>query len=114
MYREFCKNDQNYTHYTQGKKWKEKSMEQKYLVVYEDLWRNKESFKTNKIGDTIKYIVETYELVYEHGEDVIDYERYNSDNPYDLGVFGQGFYDLNFNDTEGEDAGRIMIFDLQD
>lgn len=111
MYREFCKNGQNYTHYTQ----EGKSMEQqKYLVVYEDVWNNKEIFKTNKIGDTIKQIVEDYELIYEHGEDVIDYERYNSDNPYDVGIFGQGFYDLSFIDTEGEDAGRIMIFDLQD
>lgn len=93
---------------------RKENMEQKYLVVYEDVWNNKESFKTNKIGDTIKQIVEDYELVYEHGEDVIDYERYNSDNPYDVGIFGEGFYDLSFIDTEGEDAGRIMIFDLQD
>jgi hypothetical protein len=88
-------------------------MAKKYLVVWEDIWHNKDSYFTDKIGDTIKKIVDDYELVYEHDCDV-DYEKYNSDNPYDVGTMSLGFYDLGFNDTEGEYAGRVMIFDLQE
>jgi hypothetical protein len=81
-----------------------------FLVVYEDIWRNKEATRTTKIGDAIKEFVENYSLIFEGGE--IDYDKYNSDNPYDVGTTGLGFYDLFFTDTEGEDAGRIMIFEL--
>jgi hypothetical protein len=40
----------------------------------------------------------------------IDFEKYNSKDPYDMGTFGKGFYDISFNDEEEEYAGRIMIF----
>jgi len=86
----------------------------KYLVVWEDLWHNKESYLTNKIGDTIKQIEKDFEVIWENEpDDQINYKKYNSADPYDVGTFGKGFYDLNFNDQEGEFAGRIMIFDLQ-
>lgn len=84
----------------------------KFLVVYEDLWGNKESHKTNRIGDTIAEILDNYDL--NLGEDVeLDYEKLNSDDPYDVGSFGLGFYDISvFNniDEDGEGNGRIMIF----
>lgn len=79
----------------------------KYLVVYEDLWHNKESYLTSKIGNTIKKIIKDFDLVPEYE---IDFEKYNSMDPYDMGTFGKGFYDISFNDAEEEYAGRIMIF----
>lgn len=82
---------------------------QEFLVVYEDLWRNKESVRTTKIGDAIKQFVESHNLI---SEEEIDYERYNSDDPYDVGTFGLGFYDIDFSDDIDENAGRIMIFTL--
>jgi hypothetical protein len=62
---------------------------------------------TNKIGDTIQEIIKDFDLV---GEYDIDFEKYNSKDPYDMGTFGKGFYDISFNDEEEEYAGRIMIF----
>jgi hypothetical protein len=79
----------------------------KYLVVYEDLWHNKESYLTTKIGNTIKQVIKDFDLVPEYE---IDFEKYNSVDPYDMGTFGKGFYDISFNDDEEEYAGRIMIF----
>lgn len=84
-------------------------MKIKYLVVYEDLWHNKESYLTNKIGDTIKEIIKDFELI---PENEIDFEKYNSKDPYDVGLLVKGFYDLIFNDEEEEYAGRIMIFEI--
>lgn len=86
-------------------------MKQEFLVVYEDLWHNKDSFRTSKIGDTIKQIVKDNEL-FRDGDEEVDYAKYNSKDPYDLGTFGKGFYDIEFNDKDGEYAGRIMIFTL--
>jgi hypothetical protein len=85
----------------------------KFLVVFESEYNNKESFKTDKIGDTIKKIVEDYELTPDYDAE-IDYDKYNSDDPYDVGTFGKGFYDISFSTPDGDYAGRIMIFDLQD
>jgi hypothetical protein len=83
-----------------------------FLVVFEDVWNNKESYQTTRIGDTIKMIVESKKI---HYADDIDYDKYNSDNPYQLGTFGEGFYDLIFQEDEDNDeyAGRIMIFELE-
>lgn len=88
---------------------------QEFLVVYEDIWNNKESFRTDKIGDAIKSLVDSYELTPEYE---IDYDKYNSENPYDVGTFGLGFYDISLieryeeDEEDGEYAGRIMIFEL--
>ena len=79
----------------------------RYLVVYEDLWGNKYSIQTDKIGDTIKQICEDEELTIED----FDIDKYNSDSPYDSGTMGLGFYDVYF---EQEDSGRIMIFTLKE
>ncbi len=87
----------------------EEEEEFEFLVVYEDLWSNKDSVRTKKIGDAIKNYVETYELV---PENEIDYDKYNSKNPFDIGTMGLGFYDITFNELDGEYAGRIMIFTL--
>jgi hypothetical protein len=85
-------------------------MNKQFLVVFEDVWSNKESYQTSRIGDTIKMIVEANDLVpFDH----IDYDKYNSDKPYQMGTFGEGFYDISFNDKEDEYAGRIMIFELE-
>ena len=83
-----------------------------YLVVFEDVWNNKESYQTTRIGDTIKMIVEANNL---HYPDDIDYDKYNSGNPYQQGVFEKVFYDLIFQEDENNDeyAGRIMIFELE-
>lgn len=83
-----------------------------FLVVYEDLWSNKENTRTTQIGDAIKEFVDNYSLI--HGEDnePIDYDTYNSDYPYQAGTTGPGFYDIEFLDEDGEYAGRIFIFDL--
>lgn len=88
-----------------------KNKQKEFLVVYEDVWSNKESFKTTKIGDTIKIIMEANDLICEDG---INFEKYNSDNPYQVGTFGYVFYDIIFQDnTDNKDyAGRIMIFEL--
>jgi len=86
-------------------------MKQEFLVVYEDLWHNKESYRTKKIGDTIKNIVKENEL-FRDGDEEVDYDKYNTEDPFDLGTFGKGFYDIEFIDKEGEYAGRIMIFTL--
>jgi hypothetical protein len=87
-------------------------MKKQYLVVFEDVWNNKESYQTSKIGDTIKMIVEANDLFYE-GD--IDYDKYNSDKPHQMGTMGLGFYDLSFTEKDDTDnyAGRIMIFELE-
>lgn len=60
----------------------------------------------------IKKLYPTYELIYPDGE--IDFDKYNSDNPYDILTFGRGFYDISFVESDDEDeyAGCIMIFEL--
>lgn len=85
---------------------------QEFLVVYEDIWNNKESIRTEQVGDAIKSLVDSYELI---PENEIDYDKYNSENPYDVGTFGLGFYDISLIERYEEDeeyAGRIMIFEL--
>jgi len=86
----------------------------KFLVVYEDLYNNKESFKTNKIGDTINSILDNYNLKVEDGR--LDIEKLNSDDPYDVGTIGLGFYDIDVYDNDGEceGNGKIMIFYIGD
>jgi hypothetical protein len=86
----------------------------KFLVVYEDLWGNKESYFTDKIGTTIKEIMKDFELALPEDME-LDYEHYNSKDPYQAGVFGVGFYDIEFMDKDDIEqyAGKIMIFDLE-
>jgi hypothetical protein len=86
-----------------------KTKKEEFLVVYEDMWNNKENIRTEKIGDAIKHFQETYSI---SPENEIDYDKYNSDNPYDTGTTGIGFYDIEVVDEEGEFAGKIMIFAL--
>jgi hypothetical protein len=88
-----------------------KKKQNEFLVVFEDVWSNKESYRTKKIGDTIKMIMEANNLIC---EDELNYEKYNSDNPYQVGTFGYVFYDIIFqeNDDNKDYAGRIMIFEL--
>ena len=85
-----------------------------FLVVYEDEWFNKHSYRTKKIGTTIEKIEKDFAIQVEY-----DKERLNSTNPYDKGTFGLGFYDLDCTRTvdgdgglDPETAGRIMIFTL--
>ena len=85
-------------------------MYKQFLVVFEDVWNNKEYEQTTRIGDTIKRFVEANDL---KREEEVDYARYNSDNPYDIGTMGYGFYDIVFQDDEEEYAGRIMIFGIE-
>jgi hypothetical protein len=46
-------------------------------------------------------------------ENEIDFDKYNSSNPYNLGVFENVFYDIPLIDEDREYAGRIMIFELE-
>jgi hypothetical protein len=85
-----------------------------FLVVYEDEWHNKESYRTKKIGTTIEKITQEFDIDVEY-----DKARLDSKDPYDRGTFGPGFYDLDcVRPVEGdaglepEYAGRIMIFQL--
>lgn len=85
---------------------------QEFLVVWEDEWNNKESYRTTKIGTTIQKIADDNELQIEY-----DKEKLNSADPYSAGTFGPGFYDIDcYKPEEGQDepeyAGRIMIFQL--
>lgn len=87
-------------------------MPKKFLVVFEDLWGNKDSYFTNKIGTTIKKVVKDLELRFEDGCEP-DYKRYDSKDPYDRGSFSLGFYDIDCLEPEDEQyAGKFMIFDL--
>lgn len=95
---------------------KEQKKQNKFLVVYEDIWHNKESIVTYRIGDAIKEFMESYDVV-PFAE--LDFDKYNSDDPYEVGTFGPGFYDIEFfqahSDGELEEQeyeGRIMIFDI--
>jgi hypothetical protein len=88
-----------------------------FLVVYEDIWNNKHSYRTRKIGTTIVGISKDFNVTIEDGN--FDKERYDSDTPYQVGTFGLGFYDIECYEQEegdaglqGEYAGRIMIFQL--
>ena len=89
----------------------------RFLVVYEDEWNNKYSYPTNKIGDTITKITQDFEI-----EVDCDIEKLNSDDPYDMGTFGRGFYDIDVFIRDGVDpeeyldtlAGRIMIFETEE
>ena len=78
-----------------------------YLVVYEDELNNKESIKTNKIGDAIKEIVRNYNISCD-----CDIDKLNSENHMTMLTFGYGFYDIECFDkfSEEEYRGRIMIF----
>lgn len=87
-------------------------MKKEYLVVYEDVEFSKDARRTTKIGDTIKEFIKDYDLV---PVNEIDFEKYNSDNPYDTGGMGAVFYDIDLYEKEVGDeeyCGRIMIFDL--
>jgi hypothetical protein len=85
-------------------------MKNKYLVVFEDLWHSKEAYQTSQIGDTILMILNGSGL---KPENEIDFDKYNSSNPYNLGVFENVFYDIPLIDEDREYAGRIMIFELE-
>lgn len=87
----------------------------KFLVVHESEYYNKYSqiVPLGKIGTAVQTIYEELEIPFE--QDVID--RYNSDNPYEVGTFGKGFYDINMYKGKGEQeeyCGRIMIFDISE
>jgi hypothetical protein len=84
-------------------------MKKQYLVVFEDLWNSKESYQTEHIGDTVKMILDGSGLT---TENEVDFDKYNSDNPYQSGTFDNVFYDIRLLDEE-EYAGRIMIFELE-
>ena len=84
----------------------------KYLVVFEDIWNVKEHYQTNYIGNTIQEILDEKGLYAE-----FDKEKYNSNEPYQAGTFGNCFYDIDVYEADwecidDEYAGRIMIFDL--
>jgi hypothetical protein len=85
-----------------------------FLVVYEDEWNNKESYRTKHIGTTIEEICKDFVINAEYNK-----EKLNSKDPYQAGTFGPGFYDIEcYRPAEGdgilddEYAGRIMIFAL--
>lgn len=85
-----------------------------FLVVYEDVWNNKDAYRTKKIGTTIAKILKEHNLNADY-----DKEKLNSDYPYYSGTFGPGFYDIECYEQEegdsgieGEYAGRIFIFAL--
>lgn len=82
----------------------------RFVVVYEDLWHNKYHTITTKIGTAIKEIIKDNDLVHDYDEEFLN--KLDSDNPYQAGTFGQGFYDLEFMDEDDEYAGRVMIFDI--
>lgn len=79
----------------------------KYLVVYEDELNNKEAITTIHIVSTIKQFSEDYNLVCEYDE-----KRLSSENPCISATFGPGFQDIYCQYENGEDAGRIMIFEI--
>lgn len=57
-----------------------------FLVVYEDLWGNKFSFRTDKVGNTILEILKDFEVSLGYGVEISDeeIERLNNDFPYHL------------------------------
>jgi hypothetical protein len=94
---------------------------QKFLMVYEDEWRNKESYITTKLGDTLLEVLKDNDVMLEQQDDIDSYvEKLNSDDPYDIEIFNKSFYDMTVyrkeDDAENiqidnlEYAGRIMIF----
>lgn len=86
-------------------------MRKKFLVVFEDEFNNKHSYFSDKIGDTIIIIMSDFDVA---PQDEIDFDKLNSNDPYDMGMFSLGFYDRYFSPVGEPDthAGRIMIFDL--
>lgn len=57
-----------------------------FLVVYEDLWGNKFSFKTDKVGNTILEILKDFEVSLGYGIEISEeeIEKLNNDFPYHL------------------------------
>lgn len=86
-------------------------MFKKFLVVFEDEYNNKYSYLTNQIGDTIKIVMSDFDIT---PVDDINFDKLNSDDPYDIGTFSVGFYDKYFTPVGEPDthAGRVMVFDL--
>lgn len=100
-------------------------MEKKlFLVAWETEYNNKESYTTTKIGTTIKKILQDNDLVAEYP---LNFEKLDSEDPYDVGSFSKGFYDIYVYYKEGKEfeedyeltdddhenpAGRIMIFEI--
>jgi hypothetical protein len=82
-----------------------------FLVVYENIWHQKDVWKSElgELGNTLKKIVKDYELV---NVDEYDLDKYNGKDPYDTLSFSKGFYDLQFDNVDGEFEGRIMIFEI--
>lgn len=94
--------------------WKKPKMPndvQQFLVVYEDVWRNKYIYyaQIGNLGDIVKSALDNIiggEIIYE-----FDVKKLNSEDPYQAHGLGEGFYDIDImNNGEYE---RIMIFILQ-
>ena len=87
----------------------------KFLVVFEDIWHNKESACVDlfKIGEYIKQYIKQNNYYFEDGEEP-NYDKLNSNDPYDAGGFGVGFYDIHVYEDQAceEYAGRFMIFEV--
>ena len=95
--------------------------EQEFLIVYESTWNNKFTMKSKigRLGDDISRLLSMYMT----GRYSIDFDKdkLNSDNPYDIGATGFGFYDINVNvpfDENDENCdlaeygGVVMIFTI--
>lgn len=80
----------------------------KFLVVYSDEYNNKESYFTDNIMEAIRQIQSDHEIPRVD----CDEEKLASDDPYQIGTFDIGFYDIDCYDDEMEYKGAIFIFDL--
>lgn len=82
----------------------------RFIVVYEDVWHNKEVYftKLGKIGNTLEEICHLQGVKIE-----FDKKKLNSYDPYDQGTFGEGFYDIWGEEEDGESF-RIMIFPTEE
>jgi hypothetical protein len=87
----------------------------KFLVVFEDIWHNKESAVVDQggIGTYIKDFAKVNNFYFINDSEP-DWDKLNSTNPYDVGGFGVGFYDIDVYEDQANDeyAGRFMIFEV--
>ena len=84
-----------------------------FLIVYESVYNNKFSYKAKlgEIGDVMKKIQSDFNIKFD-----FDYEKLNSNDPFSIGTFGRGFYDIDVfknGDDNLDYVGRIMIFHIE-
>jgi len=88
-------------------------IKQQYLIVYEDQYSNKYTIQRDSIVEGIQELLEDYEL--RLCDDTVDISEMLDEHFTRPGAFNMIYYDIEvLSKTDPDDAGRIMIFDVEE